>query len=579
MSSLPIGKLFLNEGLIDEKILMDALEAQPKSGEKLGDHLVSLGCVTEEDRLKVLSGQFGIPCIFSKDYARTAPALENPLSVKFLKHYKVVPVELNGGVLKVATSDPVNHFPVEAIAFTTGLEVDVVLGAESDILDVIEAYYGTGPVTMEKIIEGIEDKDAVSAWDIDDVEQLTDMAQEAPVINLVNMLISKAVEKKASDIHVEPYEDSIKVRYRVDGIMFEVENLPKRLHPAISSRIKIMSKLNIAERRLPQDGRFKLRQEGKEVDVRVSTIPTLYGESIVMRLLDTEGVMSLESVGFNAASRSAFAALINQPHGMVLVTGPTGSGKSTTLYAGLSKIDISQKKVITIEDPIEYQLEGVNQIQVKPKIGLTFANGLRSIVRQDPDVMMIGEIRDFETANIAIHSALTGHMILSTLHTNDAPGAITRLIDMGVEGYLISSSLLGVLAQRLVRVICENCKEPHVPERELCDRLSGEVDGVTELEGDSIVTYRGAGCAECGNTGYKGRTGVFELMTVTDDIRQMIVDKKSSGEIRQKARENGMITLREDGWSKVLKGITSLEEIVRVTLEQDGEMDQVQSGS
>ena len=358
MSLLPIGELFLNEGLIDESILRDALEAQPKTGEKLGAHLVNLGCVTEEDRLKVLSGQFGIPYILSKDYARTPPELENSPTIKFLKHYRVVPIEVNSGLLKVATSDPGNHFPVEAIAFSTGLEVDVVLGSESDILDVIEAYYGTGPVTMETIIEGIEDKDTATAFDIDDVEQLTDMAQEAPVINLVNMLISKAVEKKASDIHVEPYEDSVKVRYRVDGIMFEVESIPKRLHPAISSRIKIMSKLNIAERRLPQDGRFKLRQDGKEVDVRVSTIPTLYGESIVMRLLDTEGVMTLESVGFNSASRSVFAALINQPHGMVLVTGPTGSGKSTTLYAGLSKIDISQKKVITIEDPVEYQLEG-----------------------------------------------------------------------------------------------------------------------------------------------------------------------------------------------------------------------------
>ncbi|MFQ5442193.1 MAG: type II secretion system ATPase GspE [Thermodesulfobacteriota bacterium] len=566
MKALPIGELFLNDGLIDEKILKSALEEQARTGEKLGVRLVRLGCVSEKDMIRVLSTQLDIPAISSKDYSKTPPPLELQPALKFMKHYKVVPVKIREGVLTLATSDPLNHFPAEALAFSTGLEVEVVIGSETDILHAIEAYYGAGPVTMEKIIEDIDEKDPSGALDIDDVEQLKDMALEAPVINLVNMLIRNAAERKASDIHIEPYEGTIHIRYRVDGIMYAVESMPKRLHPAISSRIKIMAKLNIAERRLPQDGRIKLRLSGKGIDIRVSMIPTLHGESIVMRLLDPEGVMTLESLGFSKAKRKAFAEMINQPHGMVLVTGPTGSGKSTTLYAALSKIDIASKKVITIEDPVEYKLEGVNQIQVKPKIGLTFGSGLRSIVRQDPDVVLVGEIRDTETADIAVHSALTGHMILSTLHTNDAPGAITRLIDMGVEGYLISSSLLGVLAQRLVRVICTNCKVPLVPDQEVRRRISDEFKRIKNLNEKDIVTFRGSGCSQCNDTGYRGRTGIFELMIITDEIRHLIVEKSSSDVIRSKAMENGMITLREDGWDKVIKGITTLEEVGRVTL-------------
>ncbi len=566
MKALPIGELFLNDGLIDEKILAAALEEQARTGEKLGVRLVKLGCITEQDMLRVLSTQLGIPCICQEDYPTSPPALETAPSLKFMRNYKVVPVKKNNGVLTVAAADPLNHIPTEAFSFSTGLEIDVVIGSETDILQAIESYYGEGPVTMEKIIEDIDEKDTSSDLDIDDVEQLKDMALEAPVINLVNMLIRNAVERKASDIHIEPYENTIHIRYRVDGIMHEVESMPKRLHPAISSRIKIMSKLNIAERRLPQDGRIKLRLNGKGIDIRVSIIPTLHGESLVMRLLDPDGVMTLESLGFSKVKRDAFSAMINQPHGMVLVTGPTGSGKSTTLYATLSKIDITSKKVITIEDPVEYKLEGINQIQVKPKIGLTFGNGLRSIVRQDPDVVLVGEIRDGETADIAIHSALTGHMILSTLHTNDAPGAVTRLIDMGVEGFLISSSLLGVLAQRLVRVICENCKVKDTAETELRRRIADEYRRIKDLNVKDIVTYKGSGCKECSNTGYRGRTGLFELMLVNDEIRHLIVEKSSSDVIRQKAIENGMITLREDGWDKVLKGITTVEEVGRVTL-------------
>ncbi|MFQ5480077.1 MAG: type II secretion system ATPase GspE [Thermodesulfobacteriota bacterium] len=566
MKAIPIGELFLNDGLIDEKILATALEEQARTGEKLGVRLVKLGCVSEQDMLRVLSNQLEIPCITTDNYSKTPPALDIVPSLKFMRFYKAVPIRVRNGILTIASADPLNHLPAEAFAFATGLEVDVVVGSESDILNAIESYYGDGPVTMEKIIEDIDEKDSANDLDIDDVEQLKDMALEAPVINLVNMLIRNAIERKASDIHIEPYENTIHIRYRVDGIMYDVESMPKRLHPAISSRIKIMAKLNIAERRLPQDGRIKLKLSGKGIDIRVSIIPTLHGESLVMRLLDPDGVMTLESLGFSKARRDAFSDMINQPHGMVLVTGPTGSGKSTTLYAALSKVDITSKKVITIEDPVEYKLEGLNQIQVKPKIGLTFGNGLRSIVRQDPDVVLVGEIRDTETADIAIHSALTGHMILSTLHTNDAPGAITRLIDMGVEGYLISSSLLGVLAQRLVRVICESCKVEVTPEPEMRRRIADEYRRVKDLNDKDIVTYRGTGCTECSNSGYRGRTGLFELMLVNDEIRHLIVEKSSSDVIRQKAIENGMVTLREDGWKKVLSGKTTVEEVGRVTL-------------
>ncbi len=566
MKALPIGELFLNDGLIDRKALEAALEEQAGSGERLGVHLVKQGSITEKDMIRVLGRQLDMPCITTDDYPAAPPPLDPPPSLKFLRHHRVVPIKAEGGVLTLVTADPLNHFPAEALAFSTGMRVEVALGSEEEILEAIETFYGAGPVTMDRIIEEIDEKDSSAGLDIEDVEQLKDMALEAPVINLVNMLIRNAVERKASDIHVEPYEGSIHIRYRVDGIMHDVESMPRRLHPAISSRIKIMAKLNIAERRLPQDGRIKLKLNGKEVDIRVSVIPTLHGESIVMRLLDPEGLMSLESLGFSAAKRKAFSAMINQPHGMVLVTGPTGSGKSTTLYAALSRLDIVSKKVITIEDPVEYKFEGINQIQVKPKIGLTFSSGLRSIVRQDPDVVLVGEIRDTETADIAIHSALTGHMILSTLHTNDAPGAITRLIDMGIEGYLISSSLVGVLAQRLVRVICPQCRERFVPEKEVRQRIADELKRVREMKEEDVVVYRGKGCEHCSNTGYSGRTGLFELMMINDDIRRLIVEKSSSDKIRRAAMENGMLTLAEDGWYKVLKGVTSIEEVVRVTL-------------
>jgi len=552
-----IGEILLEEGLIKGEELEKALQEQTKTRARLASILVNLGYLSEDAMLKALSIQMGIPFLTLRDYPKIPPVIDPPLSVKFLKQYKLIPLEKRDSILKVAMSDPLDSFAINGLRLATDCAIEPCIGRERDIITVIDQYYG-GTVTMEKIIEGIEEKEMeVAPWQVEEeIEHLRDLAQEAPIINLVNLLITRAVERRASDIHIEPFEDGLHIRYRIDGILHQTESPPKNLHPAIVSRIKIMAKLNIAERRLPQDGRIKLKVLGKDIDIRVSSVPMLYGEGVVMRLLDPTGIIGLEVLGFEVKNRERFEDLIKKPYGMFLVTGPTGSGKTTTLYAALSMMNTREKKVITIEDPIEYYLEGVNQIQVKPKIGLTFADGLRSIVRQDPDIIMVGEIRDVETADIAIHAALTGHLVFSTLHTNDAAGAVTRLKDMGVEGYLISSSLLGVLAQRLVRVICNKCKITYAPDKELADELGVKMN---------FQTYKGKGCEICDHTGYKGRTGIFELLLVNDEIRRLIVEKKGSDVIAQKAIELGMKTLRDDGWEKVKAGITTVDEVIRVT--------------
>lgn len=575
MKSVLLGEILLKEGLVSGQQLEQGLVpegGQAGSGEKLGAALVRLGFISEADLLKALSIQLGVPFMLPEDYPMDAPSLEKHPSVTFLKQYKIVPVTLAGGVLKVASANPRDPYPAETIGDFTGLRVDVSLGSERDIMAAIESYYCGDGVTMENIIGGIADKE-VDAAGYDDVEHLKDMALEAPIINLVNLFMTGAVEKNASDIHIEPFEDNLLVRYRIDGILYLIETLPKKLHPAIASRIKIMSKLNIAERRLPQDGRIRIKPAGRVMDIRVSTIPTMYGESIVMRLLDSGGFISMEGVGFSSHNLKLFEGLIRQPHGMILVTGPTGSGKSTTLYSALGKIKTAAKKIITIEDPIEYNIDGVNQMQVKPKIGLTFANGLRSIVRQDPDVIMVGEIRDSDTADIAIHAALTGHLILSTLHTNDAPSAAVRLVDMGIESYLISSSLIGVLAQRLVRRICTHCKEPYNPGDEEMAALGDNLARLRSAAAGDFQAYRGAGCAECGGTGYRGRIGIFELMVINEEIGHMIAEKKSARLVRKAALEHGMEPLMADGWKKVGAGITTIDEVSRVTLDLDTRMD------
>ncbi len=561
-----IGQVFLERGLIDEEELKTALNLQSESREKLGKLLVDLGYISEKDHLAVVSAHLSVPVITGAGYP-PVPALENVLTHRFMKQCKFIPAALEDGVLTLAMTDPHDYATIESVRQTTGLAVEAALGAESEIMDAIERLYGSAASTFGRIIEGIDEGGLESlSEEIEDIEQLKDLASEAPVIRLVNLIMSRAVENRASDIHIEPFEKDLKVRYRIDGILHDVESPPKKLKAAILSRVKIMAKLNIAERRLPQDGRIKLKVLGKDIDLRVSTLPTLYGESAVMRILDKSNtdLYDIRRLGFPEDCLKSFESLIRRPHGILLVTGPTGSGKTTTLYSALDTINQPDKKIITIEDPIEYQMDGVNQIHVNTQIGLTFATGLRHIVRQDPDVVMVGEIRDLETAEIAVRAALTGHLVFSTLHTNDAPSAITRLIDMGAEDYLIASSLLGVLAQRLVRVICPHCKVEVHPVPEMLDEI-GFRRGDGRHGPDRF--HEGAGCEKCSHTGFIGRMGIYELMVMNDDLRKLTVGKADSNQIRKKALEHGMRSLRDDGWLKVRQGTTSIPEVLRVTQE------------
>jgi len=473
------------------------------------------------------------------------------------------PVAVEGSVVTVAAADPTNPLLLDDLRQTLGLTVKLCVAAAPAILEAIERAYGAN-TALQKIVEGMGSAGAEGdGGQEEDVNHLRDMAFEAPVVRLVNLLIEEALVADASDIHIEPFEDTLRVRYRIDGLLYDQEAPPRRLQAALTSRIKIMAEMNIAERRLPQDGRIRVTASGgRRVDIRVSTVPTIHGESIVMRLLDRSSVfLPFDRLGFSSGTARAFNTLIRRPHGILLVTGPTGSGKTTTLYAALDKINRPDLKIITVEDPVEYQLKGVNQIPVKPKIGLSFAAGLRHIVRQDPDVIMVGEIRDLETAEIAIQAALTGHLVFSTLHTNDAPSAVTRLQDMGCEPYLLSSVLNGVLAQRLVRRICQACRAPHHP-----DPAELLAIGVADVTGAEL--FRGKGCDDCRGTGYRGRTGIYELFGITEEVRSLIVRKASAGEIRRHAGEKGMVTLREDGWARACAGLTTVEEILRVAQEE-----------
>ncbi len=528
------------------------------------EYLIKPGLLTPQKFRSALEEFFGAPFASEDDFPKE-PMLFDQLSVQFMKEAKFIPAYLENNTLTVIMSNPLDFYILDAIRVATNHEIKVLVGQESEILQAIERSYGSGPTSMEKIIEDIDSIPEYRAEDEENVDHLRDMASEGPVIRLVNLIISRAIERRASDIHFEPFEDHFRVRYRIDGVLHDVESPPKRLQAAIISRVKIMAKLNIAERRLPQDGRIMLRVKGKEIDFRVSSVPTIHGESTVLRILDKSSiVLDIGVLGFPEDTLEEFQGLIQSPHGIILVTGPTGSGKTTTLYCALQKINSSEKKIITVEDPVEYQLRGVNQIQVKPAIGLTFANALRSIVRQDPDVILIGEIRDAETAEIAIHSALTGHLVLSTLHTNDAPSAITRLIDMGMEDYLLSSTIIGILAQRLVRVACPSCSEPYSPDPAIMKEM--KLAGVG-LEGSKIHEVRG--CEKCSNTGYLGRTGIYEFLKISDDIQKLILEKKDSNIIKEAARKKGMRTLREEGWLKVIQGVTTVSEILRVTQEEE----------
>jgi len=553
-----LGDMLVKEALITPDVLDLALARVHGSNEPLGEALVAMGAVAANDILRVVALQHGLTYLSRDELPPTVPIVKN-LSLKYLRQYGVCPLSVDGGVLTVATSDPLNPVISDDLRQATGLTVRVVVSPIEAITEALDRTYEGAATPLQRIVEGMEDDRALDGDE--DVNHLRDMAFEAPVVRLVNLLVENAIGAHASDIHVEPFEDTLRIRYRIDGVLFDQEAPPRRLQAAVTSRIKIMAEMNIAERRLPQDGRIRVTLHGRRVDIRVSTVPTIHGESIVMRLLDRSSVfLPLEKLGFAPDTRSRFETLIKRPHGIFLVTGPTGSGKTTTLYAALDKINSADRKILTVEDPVEYQLKGVNQIPVKPKIGLTFANGLRHIVRQDPDVILVGEIRDLETAEISIQAALTGHFVFSTLHTNDATAAITRLQDMGVEPYLVSSVLEGVLAQRLVRRICAACRTPETPSTADVQALGVHLE-------PGVTLYRGKGCDECRGTGYRGRFGIYELFEITEEVRSLMLRRASSPEIRRHAINAGMITLRDDGWRKACDGVTTVEEILRVTQE------------
>ncbi len=540
-----LGEMLIERGHIEQSDVDKALELQRERGDKIGKILVDMGSIAARDVLSALAEQHSLPIAILDGPPPAAPELDG-LSARFMRQSKFFPLSHSGETLTLAMADPLDFETISAVRSFSKLRIEVQLAGEAEILDAIERYFGdrdrqTGDVDLAQAGE--------------DLEHLRDMASEAPVIRLVNAMIALAVERRASDIHIEPFEKEFRVRYRIDGVLSNQEPPPRELKAAIVSRLKLMAKLNIAERRLPQDGRIKIKILGRDIDLRVSTLPTIYGESLVMRILDRSAgdFYDLQKLGFDQYMLDRMHYYTSLPHGIFLVTGPTGSGKSTTLYSALKRINQPGRKIITVEDPVEYQMDGINQMHVNTQIGLTFASGIRHIVRQDPDVIMIGEIRDRETADISIRAALTGHFVFSTLHTNDAPSAVTRLTDMGVENYLISSSLVAVLAQRLVRVICKRCIAPAGQE-------------LTPF-GDRIETFRGEGCEACNHTGYKYRVGIFELMEMNDEIRTLIMQNADSGKIMEVARRNGMKSLREDGWHKIATGVTTSEEVLRVTQE------------
>ncbi|HEY9198551.1 MAG TPA: type II secretion system ATPase GspE [Gammaproteobacteria bacterium] len=522
--------------------------------------LLRLGVVGERHLAEALSENLGLALLASDDYPND-PVHPDRLASRFLKSRRILPVAATDVGIVLAMSDPLDSFAARAVSLACACPVTIVVGVASEVDAALERLYGNGRSAMGRIVASIDAADEVR---VDDIEHLKDLASEAPIIRLVNLVLQEAVTLGASDIHIEPFERQLKVRYRVDGFLRETEAPPTQSTAAVISRIKLLAKLDIAERRLPQDGRMQLRVQGRELDIRVSTAPTLYGESIVLRLLETgNAAPDFVSLGFTPDVLDALLACLKQPQGILLVTGPTGSGKTTTLYTALTTLNTAERKIITVEDPIEYQLDGVNQIQVKPQVGLTFVNALRSILRQDPDVIMVGEMRDSETARIAVQSALTGHLVLSTLHTNDAAGAVTRLLDMGVEDYLLTSTVSAILAQRLVRRLCPHCRtayRPTPPVTALLQRECGRVPVPQEL-------YAASGCEHCGDTGYDGRIAVHELLIMTETLRRLVMSHVDAGELAQAAIGAGMRTMREDGFAKAAAGVTSLDEVLRVTQE------------
>jgi len=561
ISSNKIGQILLEHTSLTSEQLEEVLEIQRQKGMRLGEVLIQKNYLTQEELTKALSIQMGYPYIDRIPSSEIDSELISDIPINYAKQNMVLPISRGDNYVVVALADPLNHSPLDDLSLIFKTEIKVMIASPMQLQEAINKVYER---STSNIIEGLEDSstDDDLAYNLNEPVDLLDAGDdEAPIIRLVNSLLFRAVKEKASDIHVEPYEKEVIVRFRIDGILYDIFRTPKRFHQSIASRIKVMGDLDIAEKRMPQDGRIHIKIAGKDVDIRLSTVPTSYGERCVLRILDKSStIIELPSLGFSGKSLNVISHLINKKHGIFLVTGPTGSGKSTSLYACLTQIKSIERNIITVEDPVEYQLEGVGQIQVNPKINLTFASGLRAILRQDPDVIMVGEIRDQETADIAIDAALTGHLVLSTLHTNDAPGSITRLIDMGVEPFLVSSSLIGVIGQRLVRKVCSFCRE----ETTLSELEISEL-GITVEMANKYPTYKARGCDKCSNTGYKGRTVISELLIITDAIRALILSNADSNTIKKQAIKDGMVTIRQNAVAKVLQGITTIDELIRAT--------------
>jgi general secretion pathway protein E len=564
-SEQPLGEYLVDRGALGRGDLERAERLARDSGQRLNNVLTKLGLISERDMARSLAGYLNMDLLGPDDYPQS-PLFDERVSPNFLKEARIAPIFDMADGLVLAMADPFDDYAIKAMQLIAEKPIIPRVGVPEDIERAIDNAYGDGRSAIGQIADQIGSTDQAGSTDEAggeaDIERLKDLASEAPVIRLVNLLIANAVEAKASDIHIEPYESALRVRYRIDGILRDVEGPPVRFRDAIISRIKIMARLDIAERRLPQDGRIKQTTRGQDIDLRVSTLPTLHGESVSLRILDRSSVvLEFPALGFSAHCLDAYLETLARPNGIMLVTGPTGSGKTTTLYASLRKLNSPRTNIVTVEDPIEYQIEETNQIQTRPQIGLDFAQVLRSVLRHDPDVIMIGEIRDKETANIAVQAALTGHVVLSTLHTNDAAGTITRLRDMGVEDYLLTSTVNGILAQRLVRTLCPHCRVPRDALPELVEQM--QLDRFTAAT--PITLYHPAGCDHCNGAGYSGRTGILEFLVMTDPIRRLILGRAESNEIHRLAVGEGMRTMFEDGVYKALEGITTLEEVLRVT--------------
>jgi type IV pilus assembly protein PilB len=576
--SSKLGDLLVKENLINSQQLKEALEYQRVNGGRLGNCLIKLGLVTDDEITAILSRQYGVPSI-NLSFFDVDPSVVKLIPVETAQKYQILPLSRVGSTLTIAMIDPTNVFAMDDIKFMTGFNIEPVVASETAIREAIDKYYGsTHSIELKKVMEDIAIVDqkidgddtslevAAAEEEAIDLEGLEQAAEEAPIIKLVNLILSNSLKRGASDIHVEPYEKEFRVRFRIDGVLYSIMNPPLKLKDAITSRIKIMSKLDISEKRLPQDGRIKVRMKNegkiKDLDFRVSVLPTLYGEKVVLRLLDKDNLMlDMTRLGFEPDSLKKFQYAIAKPYGMVLVTGPTGSGKTNTLYSSISQLNKIDTNIMTAEDPVEFNLPGINQVQMKEQIGLNFAAALRSFLRQDPNIILVGEIRDFETAEIAIKAALTGHLVLSTLHTNDAPSTISRLMNMGIEPFLVATSVHLICAQRLIRRVCKDCKEEvSTPPQALIDA------GFSPTEAKKIITYRGKGCPTCNATGYKGRIGLYEVMEISDELRELILIGASSLELKKKAMENGMITLRASGLQKLREGTTTLEEVLRETV-------------